>query len=437
VRNGPLSPKVLLTIILLLVSPVGKRGYRLLLEWFWDQARGKIPLPAPEPVSPSALCQARRKLAPEAVRALVQAAGMELLESRPEEYRWRGLRTFAVDGSCLSTQRSRELWRVCGAPHGGNNPQVRVSTLYALVGQLPVDVSVGPYNDVERRQLGEHLALLKAGDLIVLDRGYPSFGVFKDLLGRGLHFAMRVTTTSTFKAVEHFVQGDCDDAVIEITAPHGYTPTSPDGDRSPVRVRAVRLVDADGEIAVVLTTLPQEEFSREDIAELYHLRWGVEEHYKTTKAEYFGERQPHAKTFDGVKQELYAQALLMVITRSLIAHSEQTLADPESTRHVTHQTSMGPIRTPKTQVNVKGAVFAASEHLVQLLLDDDAEALADLLARLAARIHRSRTATRPGRSYRRVSYAPPRSQWTSKGKRGRDKGRRRKKSRRRSAQQVS
>jgi hypothetical protein len=418
-RGGPLSLHLLLTLLLLLVSPRGKRGYVLLLDLLWREGGETSALPTESPVSAAALCKARKKIDPEGIRELVRVAGAEALARRAEAWSWRGLRVFGVDGSRLSTQRSVDLREKCGLPQGGHNPQVQISVLYSLVGDMPLDISVGPYADSERRQLREHLELLRAQDVVVLDRGYPSFALFLELAALDLHFAIRVATSSTFPAVVRFARGTDDDADIEIAPSRDYRLEHPGVALSPVTVRAVRFWDREGQPVVILTTLSRERFSREDIAELYHLRWGVEEHFKLVKASYFGETQPHAKSFDGVKQEIYAKALYMVITRGIIAQSEETHGDPELVEHRTHATVLGPVFAPPTRPNVKGAVHAVADTLIGLLLDDDVATLTDLVCRLAAEIHRNRVKIRPGRSYPRVSFAPPRSQWTATGKRGR------------------
>ncbi len=59
-RSGPLSLKVLLTLLLYLVADAGRRGYEALLDEFWDECRDlSVSLPTESPISASAFCQAR------------------------------------------------------------------------------------------------------------------------------------------------------------------------------------------------------------------------------------------------------------------------------------------------------------------------------------------------------------------------------------------
>jgi hypothetical protein len=42
------------------------------------------------------------------------------------------------------------------------------------------------------------------------------------------------------------------------------------------------------------------------LKQIYHLRWEIEEFYKLLKSDGFSLRQLHAKSVDGVEQELFA-----------------------------------------------------------------------------------------------------------------------------------
>ena len=55
------------------------------------------------------------------------------------------------------------------------------------------------------------------------------------------------------------------------------------------------------------------------MARLYTKRWTIEEHYKLTQSPHFGQGFLHAKSVRGVEQEIYAQALLLAVTRHLAA----------------------------------------------------------------------------------------------------------------------
>lgn len=401
-RAGVLSPGLLVTLLLFMVADAGRHGYQSLLDAFWEEAqRAGIDLPCGRAPSAPSFCNARKKLRPEALRGMLRTLAAGLLAR--DATRWRGLRVFAVDGSRLCVQRSRTLWESCGAPQGGGTPQVQITTLFELFSEFPLDVEIGPFASSEREQILTHLDCLSPGDLLVLDRGYPSFGLLRELQRRGLHFAVRVPCSSTFPAVESFLASGRCDAEIEIAPSWDFKYAHPAQEHLPLRLRAVRLKGPDGRDTVILTSLARVDFSSDEVAQLYRRRWRIEEHYKLVKSEHFGQRQFHAKTLAGVAQEIYAQALLVVVTRSLSASA------------LAHAPAANP--PAKTRVHVKAALGAVGRRLVELMLDPDADRLAALLHRLQAAIHRRLQRLRPRRACPRRSFKPS-SKWHANGRRG-------------------
>ena len=152
---------------------------------------------------------------------------------------------------------------------------------------------------------------------------------------------------------------------------------------------------------VLITDLEEAEFSWQESAELYHLRWAAEEFYKLEKGDYLGQGQFHSKSYDGLKQEVYAFALFISIARALTAASAEATGVPY--RHIYQKT----------------AVLAVADYLTRLLLLEEREdELRSVTALLLERISRTIVPPRPGRSYPRRSYRP-RPPWTPTGKKGR------------------
>ncbi len=396
-RGGPLSPRLLLMLLLSMVGDAGRRGYQLLLESFWHDAdRVGCELPTEQPVSAAALCQARQKIDPHAVRSLVHLAAAHFERHFGQEHRWLGRRIVAVDGSRATTQRSQVLFERYGSPFGGHCPQITVSTLFDLVSKVPLDVAVGPYGTDERKVLiEEHLEHLREGDVLVLDRGYPSFETLCYLEGCPADFALRVRTAHGFPAVTRFLESGSVDAEIEITLPAEYRTRG----IAPIRVRAVRIERTDAPPIVVLTSLGRTDFSVAEIGELYHRRWAIEEYYKLTKGIYLGHRGFRARSPDGVEQEVFAQALFIAISRHLMA------------------AAAAQCRVPYEELSQKRGMLTTAQRLTDLLLASDPPKAIDLIDRLCLWIASRRAPPRPGRRFPRRSLSRP-SRWGLKGKRG-------------------
>jgi len=65
---------------------------------------------------------------------------------------------------------------------------------------------------------------------------------------------------------------------------------------------------------ICATTLTDSKYTFDEFSRVYHGRWGIEELYKISK-EFINVEDFHSKTERGVKQELYAHALLINISR--------------------------------------------------------------------------------------------------------------------------
>jgi hypothetical protein len=392
-RSGPLSLKIMLTLLLYLVADAGRRGYEALLDAFWDECRDQdVLLPTDRPVSASAFCQARKKLEPEFVRSVLHHVADSFEDMHGSAFRWNGHRLLAVDGMKASVQRSAKLGDEFGGPEGGHCPQMLLSTLYDVLSGVPQDITVAPTHSCERAELKRMLPRVRPGDILLLDRGYPSFLIFRELLKRSIHFVIRMPTSQTFSRVKRFVSSEKTDETI-VLEPPGDLPCT----LSPVTVRVVNLAGPDEEPFVLLTDLLDPAITPEDLDDLYHLRWKVEELYKVEKGDYLGQGQFHAKTPAGVKQEAYAFGLFIAISRTFMA-SAAAAND-----------------VPFSDLSQKRGILAVTSYITRLVLWADQPGLQGIVTRLLERIARNIDHPRPGRSYPRRSYRP-RPPWGAQGK---------------------
>jgi hypothetical protein len=393
-RDGVLTPDLLIVLLLFMVADGNRRGYRHILDSFWDEcASHDVRLPTEQPVTAAAFCQARSKLPSDLLRQVLHKAARKMEAAFRGASRWNGRRVFAVDGCKVNLQRSPELDARFGRPEGGHVPMATLSVLVNVMAQIPTDVVIDRYGACERQMLLDHLEVLQAGDVLVLDRGYPSHEVLRILLDNGIDFLVRVPATKSFEAIGDLRASGGDDYRVLIPpaedARHGS---------EAIELRAIKLVNSRGEESFYLTSLRRARFSRAQLAELYHLRWQAEELFKLEKSVYFDQRQFHAKSALGVRQEILAQAIYVVIARFLLA---------SAAKHVDARYH---------DLSVKSAVLALADHLTRLCLDNPERAV-HCLPRLLERIARTRDRRRPGRSCPRRSFKPgPR--WGPNGRRG-------------------
>jgi len=395
-RAGPLTPELLVTLLLFMVADAGRRGYGLMLDAFWAEAlRSGIALSCEDPVSAAAFCKARRKLKPQLLAGLLTMVSEAISRKHAARLHWHGRRIFAVDGMRYNLQRSAELGEHFGVPHGGHCPQMLVSTLYDVIGRFPVAATLAPGASCERQELLKLIPHLQKGDVLVLDRGYPSFEVLQVLRDAGIEVVIRVPKSGSFDAVRVFQESGGDDYRVLVHP-------APDAARAGVEsidLRCVRLdVDAD-DPWLLLTSLRRCEVTLSQLKQLYHLRWEIEEFFKLVKSDAVSLRQLHAKSALGVEQEFRAHLLLTAISRLLMINAAAEHAAPQD------------------ELSAKAGIMALAGSIVRLLLCDRPEQRLELHDALLRRLARCRRKRRPGRSCPRRSFKPgPR--WNSKGKVG-------------------
>ena len=377
-----------------MVADANRRGYRHLLDGFWDEAHSLgLKLPTDEPVSAPAFCEARHKITTALLRHMLRELAQDSIEDLGSANRWLGRRVFAVDGTKINLQRSPDLARDFGVPESAHCPQALVSVLLDVCTKAPVDLAISPFASSEREHLLALLPSLAAGDVLVLDRGYPSHEVFQELAANGIDFLVRVPASHTFAAVDELREGPGDDYIYHFDPPE----RSPESwTRLTLRVLGITI---DGSTSYFVTSLRRKDATRAQISQLYHMRWQAEEFFKLMKGDYIGQGQFRSKSPAGIKQEIHALVLFLAIARLLMLTAAKSAG-------VDYQS-----------LSQKAAVLGLARYLTRLLLETHPERAVDHVQRLLRHALTACEKPRPGRRAPRISYRP-RLRWSATGRCG-------------------
>ena len=230
-------------------------------------------------VSAQAFAQARAKLAPGALPALNDYL-LRQADASGLVPRWYGLRRIAVDGSYLQLGL-----RASHVPRAATADKLAMG-FYLPDANLMLAASLHSTAEGERQALFEYLDRLGAGDLLLLDRGYPCRWLIAALQQRNIEFCMRVDTGSQggFAAVHAFLQSDIPEQVVTLPAADKRDINDYGCPGGPLTVRLVRHVTADGAVRILMTSLMDTaRFPAALFGDLYHQRWSVEEAFKRLK----------------------------------------------------------------------------------------------------------------------------------------------------------
>jgi hypothetical protein len=188
---------------------------------------------------------------------------------------------------------------------------------------------VGPRDSSERDAALKLLPFLPPHNLCIFDRGFPSYNFIREFQENySGYFLMRGSAKSTFPAVERFVKSNKKEDVIWIKPTHKSLQKVKKEERQnlrPIKIRIIRLTSPDGTVSVLLTNLfDRKTFRCNELIDLYFARWNVETYYRDEKT-VLGVDQFHGETVNSIKQELFAAAIMSVISRTLMVLSSETI----------------------------------------------------------------------------------------------------------------
>ncbi len=216
---------------------------------------------AQEPFTKSAFVQARKKINPEAFSHLNQVLTQEFYsDNSGVKTRFNGMRILAMDGSRLTLPINRELEGIYGKTTNNTDSyvvQARACVLYDLLNRMGIAGVLSSNSTDERTQAKELLGNCRPGDLIIYDRGYPSFDFFYEHCKRGLDFLMRIKPEFS-NVVRDFVKSGKNSQVVEMRPGRnkGTDISKKEYNKlSSLKVRLISVTLPNGEIEVLATSL--------------------------------------------------------------------------------------------------------------------------------------------------------------------------------------
>jgi hypothetical protein len=272
-------------------------------------------------VTKGAFSQSRSKLKPEAFLEVNDVAVKEFYD-KVEWLGYHDKRILASDGSRLTNLPNHssiieEFGSIGFGPNGDVNKSAAIlSLLYDVANYITIDARITGYKGSEKDLLLKHLEKVNAGDILLLDRGYPSKFLFALLQSKGIDFCARMKET-WWKEVSDFSMRVFEDQEVVFKLPlaqiEQYAEQYP-GLPLEIHCRLVKIkLEDDTEEILCTSLLDREKYLFDDIKDMYHLRWGIEEGgYKMLKARVNVEAFT-GKTAKAVKQDIFAKILMMTL----------------------------------------------------------------------------------------------------------------------------
>ena len=307
-------PARVVVYLLLAGALFAELGYRQV----WDKlvaALDGVPVAAP---SSGVLAQARQRLGPNPLRTLFDLIRGPGPAPRTRGRWWRGLLVCAVDGTSAAVPASHANDREFGrhrCNHGGSGyPKVRLLALVCCGTRTVIDAVFGPTDVGEVPYAHRLVASLRAGMVVLLDRGFDAADLLRAIAAAKADLLVRVKANRRLPVVARLPDGSFLSVIGDLV----------------VRVIEceIRVQTTAGRTATVyrlVTTLVDHRgYPAFDVVRLYHERWEIETAFLELKSTILGGRVLRARTPAGVRQEIYALLVAYQAIRLAMADATDT-----------------------------------------------------------------------------------------------------------------
>jgi len=337
--------------------------------------------------SQSAFSQARLKIKPDAFAELDDDCIAHFYKNYQIK-KWNGFRLIAIDGSEVLLPKTEETIGEFGeyTTNFMNKTVVlaRVSKAYDALNKISIDAKLVNRKIGEHALAKQHLEFCGKGDLVLYDRGYPSFDLFRNTLASGSHFCARVAV-SNWNIAKRLVESGEKETIAEIKPGKDlqmkYKKQAINVE--PIKCRFICIELPSGEKEVLITSLlGQEKYPYDIFKKLYHLRWSVEESYKKDKHRLQLENFS-GKSIIAIYQDFYANILMGNLTSILSSGLEDKI--DKKTKY-------------KYQINITTAIAKVKETIALLFTRSN---ITELIERLIKIFFSNLLPIRPNRSFER------------------------------------
>ena len=308
----------------------------------------------------SSFNQRRAQILPEAFEFLFR----EFTAVASGEKLFRGYRLLACDGSdlCIAHNPQDETTYFQSTPDSKGFNQMHLNALYDLLSRTYVDAIIQPARqENEKRALCDMIDRYQGNSkaIFIADRGFESYNIFAHVIEKESFFLVRVKdlestgilSSEQMRAKLPTNRESFDETVTIILTrkqtkdvksnpeKYRFLPVNSTFDFLDlysrqfyeIKLRTLRFPISENAYEFIVTNLPPEEFSLDDIRELYHMRWGIETSFRELKYA-IGLTHFHSKKYDYIIQEIWARLILYNFCEAITIRT----VNPESNRPRKH-----------------------------------------------------------------------------------------------------
>jgi hypothetical protein len=276
----------------------------------------------------SSLARARRRIGTAPLRRLFEVLAGPVAGPRQAGSFYQGLRTVALDGTCLHVPDDAQVtWRYpkrSGDTLEFGYPLLRLLAVVECGTRAVLAACFGPEDQGELSYAQRLLGCLDRSMLLLADAGFDAAEFLREVRGTGAQFLVRSSARRCPAIERRLPDGSY---LARLTAPYqagkGYQAL-------PVRVIEawITITLADGTTRrepwrLVTSLLDHDRYPARELVTLYHRRWQAETTYFSIKATILDGRVLRSRSVPGLDQEVYA---LLAAYQALIRTASDTVA---------------------------------------------------------------------------------------------------------------
>lgn len=314
--------------------------------------------------SASAFCQQRNKLDPEAFKR-----SNDLFIHAFNNYKtWKGYHILACDGSDVNIPfdpKDKETFQ----QNGDSKPfsQYHINGIYDCLNRIFWDVHID--TATKTRECDALQDMIKYSNypnksILTCDRGYEKYNLIATCQRYDQKFVIRTKDIHSSRGILsnlNLPDGEFDIDIKKILTRKQTNEVKTDKEKYTfitnksefdyfdeegfyeMDLRVVRFKITEDTYECLITNLTREEFSLEDLKELYHLRWSIENGFRELKYT-VGMLYFHSKKRRHIQQEIYARIFLYNLTNILINHVSEEKKDTVHRYKVNFSTAVTNLR---------------------------------------------------------------------------------------------
>lgn len=304
-------------------------------------------------ITSSAFIQSRKKLNPDLFYDLNKLIVQEYFTDNDERVKlYKGHRILSIDGSTIQLPVTEELKNIYGTFNNQKQTDdvviARVSVLYDVLNEIVLDGKLCNFEQGEVSLSHEHLRYAKQGDIIIMDRAYPSFESAYLMKQQGIEFLFRCKQSFSNQTKSFYESGKKEDIIeIKPTQHHSFKERPYKAD-STIMVRLVRVLLSSGEVEILMTSLlDTKKYMYKEFKDLYFKRWKVETFYNRFK-NIIGVENFSGTSNQFIQQEfncaLYISNIQTILTQDAQQEVEENYKDRVYEYKINSSLSLGFIR---------------------------------------------------------------------------------------------